>query len=47
MNAALDYLAIAGALAAGALWYLTPGIGLWPLAVGLAPWLIVLARQRP
>lgn len=47
MDAALGYLAIAGALAAGALWYLFPGIGLWPLAVGLAPWLIVLARQRP
>ncbi len=46
MEEALGYLAIAGALAAGALWYLFPGIGLWPLAVGLTPWLISLARQR-
>ena len=47
MDEALGYLAIAGALAAGALWYLFPGIGLWPLVAGLAPWLIVLARERP
>lgn len=43
---ALSYLAIAGALVAGALWYLFPGSGLWPLAVGLAPWLIRLAYRR-
>lgn len=34
----LVYLKLLAALAAGALWYLFPGIGMWPLAVGLAPW---------
>lgn len=34
----LTYLKLIAALAAGALWYLFPAIGMWPLVVGLAPW---------
>lgn len=47
LSEALSYLRIAAALAAGAIWYLFPGIGLWPLVVGLAPWLLGLAHRRP
>lgn len=42
---ALGYLEVAAALAAGALWYLFPAVGLWPLAVGLVPWVIGPVNQ--
>ncbi len=44
----LVYLQLLGAGLAAALWYLWPALGVWPLLIGLTPWVINLAvRGRP
>ena len=35
-----SYVNVAAAALAGAVWYLFPQLGPWPLAVGLAPWIV-------
>jgi hypothetical protein len=44
----LPYADLACAVAAGALWYLRPEIGPWPLLLVLSPWLVrLVAAGRP
>ncbi|MDX1687327.1 MAG: O-antigen ligase family protein [Candidatus Promineifilaceae bacterium] len=38
-----SYVEVAAAALAGAAWYLFPELGAWPLALGLAPWVVRLA----
>ncbi|MGC9334560.1 MAG: hypothetical protein ACP5JJ_10455, partial [Anaerolineae bacterium] len=44
----LPYADLACAVMAGALWYIRPELGAWPLAIGLVPWAIrLVSTGRP